>query len=428
QHFWQLMHADSSPDIASKQATDWFYKLSCDCDYVRLNAIRRDVKWTVPTQWGDLEITINRSKPEKDPRAIAAALKNPRPKENEPYPACQLCFENEGYWGRSVDSANGSHPARHNLRVVPITLNHEDWGLQYSPYAYYREHCIVMNRQHIPMHVDVENITRLLDFVDMFPHYFVGSNAGLPIVGGSILTHDHFQGGRYEFPLDKAPVIEKIELSKNDFAEVEAGIVRWPLTVIRLKSRSREQLLKAAGHILGKWQDFSDAEAGLIAHEPDGTSHNAVTPYAHKEDGVYRLDLALRNNQTSPERPMGIFHPREELHHIKRENIGLIEVAGMAILPGRLIAEMDALQKAIQEDPTLMRDYAETPIQKHILWAQELMRAYESSHGATPTGEDLHDLLYQGIGEVFAQVLEDCAVFSQTPTGQVSLKRFLTTL
>jgi len=318
-----------------KAATDWFYALCVDVDYVRASAIARNVAWTTPTQWGELEITINKSKPEKDPRDIAAAGAAPK---GEAYPACQLCVQNEGYAGRPA--ALGEHPARQNLRIVPIELGGERWGFQYSPYAYFSEHCIAMSAEHRPMHVDRAAMSCLLDFVDLFPHYFIGSNADLPIVGGSILSHDHFQGGLHEFPMVRAEELDPFTMAA--FPQVKCFVVRWPLTVLRLRCTSRQELLDAAVHVLDAWRDWDAPEVGVISHDEDGTRHNTVTPICRRRGDAYELDLALRCNITSDEHPLGVFHPHEDKWHVKKENIGLIEVMGLAILPPRLEAELDA--------------------------------------------------------------------------------------
>jgi UDPglucose--hexose-1-phosphate uridylyltransferase len=319
----------------AKAATDWFYRLCVDVDYVRASAIARNIAWTTPTPWGELEITINKSKPEKDPRDIAAAGAAPK---GEAYPACQLCMENEGYAGRPA--ALGEHPARQNLRIVPIELGGERWGFQYSPYAYFNEHCIAMSSEHRPMHVDRTAISCLLDFVDLLPHYFIGSNADLPIVGGSILSHDHFQGGMHEFPMMRAQELDAFRMTA--FPQVECFVVRWPLTVLRLRCASRQELLDAAVHVLDAWRDWDAPEIGVISHDADGTRHNTVTPICRRRGDAYELDLTLRCNVTSDEHPLGVFHPHEDKWHVKKENIGLIEVMGLAILPPRLEAELDA--------------------------------------------------------------------------------------
>jgi UDPglucose--hexose-1-phosphate uridylyltransferase len=319
----------------AKAATDWFYRLCVDVDYVRASAIARNIAWTTPTPWGELEITINKSKPEKDPRDIAAAGAAPK---GEAYPACQLCVENEGYAGRPA--ALGEHPARQNLRIVPIELGGERWGFQYSPYAYFNEHCIAMSSEHRPMHVDRTAISCLLDFVDLLPHYFIGSNADLPIVGGSILSHDHFQGGLHEFPMMRAQELDAFRMTA--FPQVECFVVRWPLTVLRLRCASRQELLDAAVHVLDVWRNWNAPEVGVISHDADGTRHNTVTPICRRRGDDYELDLTLRCNVTSDEHPLGVFHPHEDKWHVKKENIGLIEVMGLAILPPRLEAELDA--------------------------------------------------------------------------------------
>ncbi len=359
-----------------KAATDWFYQLCCDVDYVRRSAIAKNVAWNTETRWGELEITINKSKPEKDPRDIAAAGAAP---VGEAYPACQLCVQNEGYSGRPAADAHGTHPARQNLRIVPIELGGERWGFQYSPYAYFDEHCIAMSAVHRPMHVDRAAFTCLLDFVDLFPHYFVGSNADLPIVGGSILSHDHFQGGRHTFPMEVAPVEREVRLLT--FPGVSCGVVRWPLTVLRLACDDRDLLREAAVYVLDAWRGWSDPSVGVQAADEDGTPHNTVTPICRKRDGVYELDLALRCNVTDADHPLGVFHPHEDKWHVKKENIGLIEVMGLAILPPRLEAEMAAGRLTREE-----------------------------------------------IGRVFAGVLEDAGVFKWDDEGRAALGRFLDSL
>ncbi len=360
----------------SMAATDWFYRLCCDVGYVRESAIARNVKWQADTRWGELEITINKSKPEKDPRDIAAAGAAPA---GEAYPACQLCVENEGYAGRPAADAHGTHPARQNLRIVPIELGGERWGFQYSPYAYFEEHCIAMSAEHRPMHVDRAALDCLLDFVDLFPHYFIGSNADLPIVGGSILSHDHFQGGRHEFPMVRAEELDAFSMSA--FPQVEACVLRWPLTVLRLRSADRAALVDAACHVLGLWRVWDAPEVGVVSRGPDGTPHNTVTPICRRHGDAYELDLALRCNVTSDEHPLGVFHPHEDKWHVKKENIGLIEVMGLAILPPRLEAELD-------------------------------------------TGRLTHD----EIGRVFAAVLEDAGVFKWDEPGRAALARFVAAL
>ena len=362
-------------DRGSKAATDWFYKLCCDVNYVRKSAIARNLKWTVSTRWGELEITINKSKPEKDPRDIAAAGSAPA---GEAYPACQLCVQNEGYSGRPA-ALGGGHPARQNLRIVPIELGGERWGFQYSPYAYFNEHCIAMSSEHRPMHVDRAAFGCLLDFVDKLPHYFVGSNADLPIVGGSILSHDHFQGGRHVFPMDVAHELDAFRMPA--YPEVEGFVLEWPLSVIRLRSASREALLGAAEHVLLAWREWDAPEVGVVSHDADGTRHNTVTPICRRHGEAYEMDLALRCNVTTDEHPLGVFHPHEDKWHVKKENIGLIEVMGLAILPPRLEAEMDAGRLTREE-----------------------------------------------IGRVFGAVLEDAGVFKWDEEGRAAQARFIESL
>ncbi len=385
-------------------ATGWYYALSQNSNYIRRDRIAKDRKWTANTKYGVLDITINLSKPEKDPKAIAAAKNAPQ----SGYPKCQLCVENEGYAGRM------NHPARHNHRIVPITINESDWFLQYSPYVYYNEHCIVFNGQHTPMKIERATFRKLLDFVAMFPHYFVGSNADLPIVGGSILSHDHFQGGRYEFAMERAPV----ELIWNfpDFPDVAAGIVHWPMSVIRLRSADSHRLVELADRILHRWRDYSDPECTIYAYT-DGVPHNTITPIARRRGEDFELDLVLRNNLTTEEHPLGLYHPHEELHHIKKENIGLIEVMGLAVLPSRLKGELDTLAKALKEGiPS--SEFAET-IQKHTRWADDLRYHYDFET------EDVPRILEYEVGRIFARVLEDAGVYKLTPEGRTGFVRFL---
>ena len=368
--FWALYE-----EHGAKAATDYLYQLSCDVDYVRVSAIAKNLGWEADTPWGALEITINKSKPEKDPRDIAAAGAAP---VGEKYPACQLCVQNEGYAGRGAAHAMGEHPARQNLRIVPITLMDERWGLQFSPYAYYSEHCIAMSVEHRPMHIDRAAFTCLLDFVDLFPHYFIGSNADLPIVGGSILSHDHFQGGLHEFPMMRAEAVDTFKISA--FPHVKGSVVKWPLSVLRLECENDDELLEAACHVLEKWRGWSDASVGILA-ETDGVPHNTITPICRKVGERYVMDLALRCNITSDEHPLGVFHPHADKWHVKKENIGLIEVMGMAILPPRLEAEMDA-GRITQEE----------------------------------------------IGRVFGAVLEDAGVFKWDAAGRAAQRRFVDSL
>ena len=415
--------AELYDEDGAEAATDWFYRMCCDARYVRTAAIAKNIGWTSPTQWGDLEITINLSKPEKDPKAIAAA--GAAPATGDVYPACQLCMENEGYRGRGAGEANGAHPARQNLRIVPITLDGEHWGLQYSPYAYFNEHCIAMSAEHRLMHVDRENMGRLLDFVDLFPHYFVGSNADLPIVGGSILSHDHFQGGRHVFPMMKAQVASTF--SMDGFPSVECSVVRWPLSVLKLAACDREQLLDAAAHVLDVWRDWSDEAVGVVA-ESDGERHNTITPVACREGESYVLYLALRCNVTTDEHPLGVFHPHAEWHHIKKENIGLIEVMGLAILPPRLVDELGAVEQHLVElsgEPAalakaLEEDALSAP---HAAWALELAEA----HGPI-TADTVEDVVRAGVGEVFGHVLEDAGVYKWDDEGRAAQQRFIDAL
>ncbi|HJG37223.1 UDP-glucose--hexose-1-phosphate uridylyltransferase [Enorma phocaeensis] len=417
------MFAELYDEEGPEAATDWFYRLCCDARYVRTAAIAKNIAWTSPTSWGDLEITINLSKPEKDPKAIAAA--GAAPATGDVYPACQLCMENEGYRGRGAGEAHGSHPARQNLRIVPVTLGDEHWGLQYSPYAYFNEHCIAMSAEHRLMHVDRENMGRLLDFVDLFPHYFVGSNADLPIVGGSILSHDHFQGGRHVFPMMKAPVENAFELA--GYPAVSCGVVRWPLSVLKLTSTDREQLLDAAAHVLDVWRGWTDEAAGVIA-ESDGEAHNTITPVARREGDGYVLYLALRCNIATEEHPLGVFHPHAEWHHIKKENIGLIEVMGLAILPPRLVEELGAVERMLVEhvgEPEALAVALDTdPLTaSHAAWARELAAAHPEV-----SAENVEEIVRGGVSDVFGHVLEDAGVYKWDDAGRAGLKRFIDAL
>ena len=386
-----------------EEATDWYYQFSQNTDYIRRYRVARDQKWIARTDYGDLEITINLSKPEKDPRAIAAARSAPQ----GGYPKCLLCRENEGYAGRM------NHPARQNHRLIPVTIDGKDWFFQYSPYVYYNEHCIVFNGQHVPMKIDRSAFRKLLDFVKQFPHYFVGSNADLPIVGGSILSHDHFQGGRHVFAMEKAPVERAV--SFPGFADVEAGIVRWPLSVIRLRCGDDNRLVDLAEKILTAWRGYTDEQAVIYAHT-DGQPHNTITPIARMREGLYELDLVLRNNLTTPEYPLGLYHPHPELHHIKKENIGLIEVMGLAVLPARLKGELAELADALVQGADLRG--SET-LAKHADWAEELKARY------TFTAENVTDILQSEVGAVFAQVLEHAGVYKCTPEGRAAFQRFI---
>ena len=386
-----------------KAATDWFYKLSRDSDYIRRYRIKKDMRWLSATEYGELDITINLSKPEKDPKAIAAAKSAPQ----AGYPKCLLCYENVGYAGR-VNS-----PARQNHRVIPVTINGEAWGFQYSPYVYYNEHCILFNKKHTPMVIDRSAFGKLFDFIGQFPHYFIGSNADLPIVGGSILAHEHFQGGNYEFAMAKAPVEQ--ELNFKGFEDVEAGIVKWPMSVIRLRSGDRENLTDLADKILTLWRGYSDESLFILA-KTDGEPHNTITPIARMRGGKYELDLVLRNNITTEEHPLGVYHPHAELHHIKKENIGLIEVMGLAVLPARLKDEMSLLEKAILEGRDLRSD--ET-LSKHADWAEEFLSRN------TVTKENIGSIIRSEIGNVFSKVLEHAGVFKRDETGRAGFLRFV---
>lgn len=386
------------------EATDYFYNLSCDSDYIRRYRIKKDVKWVTPTEFGDLDITINLSKPEKDPKAIAAAKNAPQ----AGYPKCMLCRENEGYAGRV------NHPARQNHRIIPLTINNTPWCFQYSPYVYYNEHCIVFNSEHTPMAINDATFRKLLDFVKLFPHYFVGSNADLPIVGGSILTHDHFQGGHYTFAMAKAP-IEK-EVVFKDFEDVECGIVKWPMSVLRLRSESCEKLCALAGKILAAWRGYTDKDAFIFA-ETDGEKHNTITPIARKNGDKYELDLVLRNNITTDEHPLGVYHPHAELHNIKKENIGLIEVMGLAVLPARLKEEMALLAVAIAGKKDISNDEI---LSKHAEWVAGFMPKY-----ANVNADNAEAILRDEIGIVFAKVLEHAGVYKRDEKGKAAFMRFV---
>ncbi|MBQ8587220.1 MAG: UDP-glucose--hexose-1-phosphate uridylyltransferase [Oscillospiraceae bacterium] len=386
-----------------KKATDWYYDLSRNSNYIRRDRIAKDMKWLYPSEYGALEITINLSKPEKDPRAIAAAKNAPQ----SGYPKCLLCCQNEGYAGGL------NHPARQNHRIIPLRINNSDWFLQYSPYVYYNEHCIAFNSQHTPMKIDRAAFCKLLDFVAQFPHYFVGSNADLPIVGGSILSHDHFQGGRHSFPMAEAPV--ETEFVFKGFEGVSAGIVRWPMSVIRLSGEDREQLIRLADKILLAWRGYTDENACIYA-ETEGVPHNTITPIARMRDGKFELDLVLRNNLTTEEHPLGLYHPHEELHHIKKENIGLIEVMGLAVLPARLKTELQQLQTAILEKPELLK---QEPLLKHGPWVAQLQKKYVF------TAENTQEILQQEVGAVFCKVLQDAGVYKRNEAGQAAFLRFL---
>ena len=396
--FWELYQEDP------KKATNYFYKLSQDSDYIRRYRIQKDKKWTVDTEYGTLDITINLSKPEKDPKAIAAA----KLAKQSGYPKCLLCKENEGYAGRV------NHPARDNHRIIPITINQTQWGFQYSPYVYYNEHCIVFNGEHIPMKVDRDAFRKLFDFIRLFPHYFIGSNADLPIVGGSILSHDHFQGGNYEFAMAKAPI--EIPITIPGYEDVEAGIVKWPLSVIRIRHKEEQRLIDLADYILKVWRGYTDKEAYIFA-ETENEPHNTITPIARMKEGIFELDLTLRNNITTKECPLGLYHPHNELHHIKKENIGLIEVMGLAVLPARLKEEMELLEEYILEGKEIKENEV---LEKHADWVEEFLPKYPEI-----TKENIEEMIKEEIGQVFCRVLEDAGVYKCTKEGREAFLRFI---
>lgn len=389
--------------IDPKEATDYYYKLSCDTDYIRRYRICKDMRWKYASQYGDIDITINLSKPEKDPKAIAAAKNAPQ----SSYPKCLLCVENEGYAGRM------NHPARQNHRVLPIQVAGEDWCLQYSPYVYYNEHCIVFNKKHIPMKIDREAFRKLLDFVGVFPHYFVGSNADLPIVGGSILSHEHFQGGGYTFAMELAPITKEVVF--DGFSDVKAGIVNWPMSVLRLDAQDPERLVALADKILTAWRGYTDENCGIYA-QTDGEPHNTITPIARRRGQLYELDLVLRCNITTAEHPLGVFHPHADKHHIKKENIGLIEVMGLAVLPSRLKGELTALADALVAGDDIAADPV---LDKHAQWAEGLKKQYVF------TAENALDILLMETGKVFTAVLEDAGVYKQDENGRNGFLRFV---
>ena len=384
-----------------EEATEWYYRFSQDTDYIRRYRIQKDMRWKTATEYGNLDITINLSKPEKDPKAIAAAKAAPQ----SGYPKCLLCPENEGYAGRL------NHPARQNHRIIPVTIADADWYLQYSPYVYYNEHCILFNSEHTPMVIDKAAFSKLLDFVTQFPHYFVGSNADLPIVGGSILSHEHFQGGHYSFPMERAP-IERTVVFKG-YENVKAGIVKWPMSVLRISGSDKEQVAELADKILRCWRGYTDADAFIFA-ETEGTPHNTITPIARRRGEDYEMDLVLRNNITTEEHPLGVYHPHAELHHIKKENIGLIEVMGLAVLPARLKQELADIEKAIICGTPLLGELA-----KHEAWVNELMQKQ------TFTIENTASILKMEVGKVLAQVLEHAGVFKRNTEGATAFDRFV---
>lgn len=400
--FWGLYNHQSS-----RAATDYFYKLSQDSDYIRRYRIKKDMRWVTSTKYGDLDITVNLSKPEKDPKAIAAA----KLAKQSGYPKCLLCMENEGYAGRT------NHPARNNHRIIRLKINESQWGFQYSPYVYYNEHCIVFNGQHIPMKIERETFVKLFDFVKQFPHYFLGSNADLPIVGGSILSHDHFQGGNYPFAMEKAPMETCFHI--EGFEGVEAGIVKWPMAVLRTRSKNPDELIELGTKILHAWRGYTDEDAFIFA-ETDGEPHNTITPIARMREGVYELDLVLRNNITTEEFPLGVYHPHQELHHIKKENIGLIEVMGLAVLPSRLKTELNLLADYIVEGKNVRENEL---LKKHGDWVETFLPNYEKI-----TRENIEDILKKEVGLVFERVLEDAGVYKCNEAGRKGFNRFLSSV
>ena len=388
-------------------ATDYFYKLSQDTDYIRRYRIQKDIRWKAPSVYGDIDISINLSKPEKDPKAIAAA----KQAKQSGYPKCLLCKENVGYAGRV------NHPARQNHRTIPLTINDSPWGFQYSPYVYYNEHCILFNYEHIPMKIERTTFVKLFDFIKLFPHYFIGSNADLPIVGGSILSHDHYQGGNYTFAMAKAPIETYVEI--KGYEDVEAGIVKWPLSVIRIRHKEADRLIDLAEYILNQWRGYTDEDAFIYA-ETEGEPHNTITPIARKVEDTFELDLVLRNNITTEECPLGVYHPHAQYHHIKKENIGLIEVMGLAVLPARLKDEMQLLSEYLLEGKDVRSNES---LVKHADWVDEFLPKYPDLNAGT-----VMDILKEEIGKVFVGVLEDAGVYKCTTEGRKAFARFLETL
>ena len=393
-------------ELSPESATDYYYKLSCDSDYIRRYRIVKDLKWKTQTKYGELDITVNLSKPEKDPKAIAAAKLMPQ----SSYPKCLLCIENEGYAGRL------NHPARQNHRIIPVTIDGTQWGFQYSPYVYYNEHCIVFNSKHTPMKIDESAFRKLFDFVKVFPHYFVGSNADLPIVGGSILAHEHFQGGNYEFPMARAEV--ETEFTFKGYEDVAAGIVNWPMSVIRISSEDSDRLVSLGAKILDAWRKYTDEDAFIFA-ETEGTPHNTITPIARKRGDKYELDLVLRNNITTEEHPDGVYHPHKQLHNIKKENIGLIEVMGLAVLPSRLKTELKLVEEAVLEGKDLRENEVTA---KHADWVDSFKGNY------TFTKENAEDIIREQVGLVFSEVLEHAGVYKRTDEGKKAFLRFCESL
>lgn len=401
QEFWK--EYEKSPEAA----TEFFYKFSQDSDYIRRYRVKKDMKWKVDSPYGEIDITINLSKPEKDPKAIAAA----GAAKAVSYPKCQLCMENEGYAGRA------DHPARETHRIIPLTINGTRWGFQYSPYVYYNEHCIVFNGQHVPMKIDRDAFVKLFDFVKQFPHYFLGSNADLPIVGGSILSHDHFQGGNYTFAMAKAPI--EIPVSIPGYEDVEAGIVKWPLSVLRIRSKYEKRLIDLADHVLQAWRNYTDEEAFIYAHT-EGTPHNTITPIARKHGEMFELDLTLRNNITTEEHPLGVYHPHAQYHNIKKENIGLIEVMGLAVLPSRLKEELEILAEYIVEGKEIQSN---EKIEKHANWVKSFLSKYKNI-----SRDNVMDILKEEVGIVFTHVLEDAGVYKCTEEGRKAFLKFINSL
>lgn len=394
-------------EVSPKAATDFYYKFSQDSNYIRRYRVKKDMKWAVDSPYGVIDITVNLSKPEKDPKAIAAARKA----KASSYPKCLLCMENEGYAGRV------NHPARENHRIIPITINGSNWGFQYSPYVYYNEHCIVFNGQHVPMKIERATFAKLFDFIKLFPHYFLGSNADLPIVGGSILSHDHFQGGNYQFAMAKAPIEQHFTIPR--FEDVESGIVKWPLSVIRLRSKDSERLIELGDYILQMWRAYTDEEAFIFA-KTGNELHNTITPIARKVGDTFELDLALRNNITTEEHPLGVYHPHAQWHNIKKENIGLIEVMGLAVLPSRLKEELEILSEYITEGKDIRSC---EKIEKHADWVDSFLPKYDSI-----TNDNIDEILKKEVGIVFTHVLEDAGVFKCTEDGRKAFMRFINSL
>ena len=393
--------------VSPETATDNYYAFSQNTNYIRVDRIAKNLHWLADTEYGNIEITVNLSKPEKDPRDIAKAKLAPQ----SSYPKCLLCKENEGYQGRM------NHPARQNHRIIPVTLTNEPWFLQYSPYVYYNEHCILFSGEHRPMKISKGSFERVLEFVDIFPHYFVGSNADLPIVGGSILSHDHFQGGHHDFPMAVAEAEETFTI--KGFEDVAVEKVKWPMSVIRLRGESKEKLVDLSDKILTAWRGYSDEKCEISAFTGD-TPHNTITPIARKKNGSYEIDLVLRNNRTSEEYPLGIFHPHQELHHIKKENIGLIEVMGLAVLPGRLKEEMKILKTLMVEKNAVSLIRENEKVEKHADWCEEILKKYENI-----TAENIENIIKVEIGIAFSKVLENAGVYKQDEEGKAGYRRFI---